>query len=37
VADVARLARGEGRADAPTYNFETPFDYRHTLGGYLAR
>jgi nucleoside-diphosphate-sugar epimerase len=35
VADVARMARGEERADEPGFTVRSPFDYRHTVREYL--
>ena len=35
VADVARLARGEAPGDQPAFTVRSPFDYRHTVRGYL--
>ncbi|HEY7196932.1 MAG TPA: NAD(P)-dependent oxidoreductase [Gaiellaceae bacterium] len=35
VADVARLARGEGREDEPAFTVSSPFEYRHRVEEYL--
>ena len=35
VADVARLARGEGARDEPTFTVRSPFRYEHRLAQYL--
>jgi UDP-glucose 4-epimerase len=37
VADVAALARGEGASGRASVSFASPFEYRHSLAGYLAR
>jgi UDP-glucose 4-epimerase len=36
VADVAARARGEQPAGGASHTFVTPFDYEHTLAGYLG-
>jgi UDP-glucose 4-epimerase len=36
VADVAALASGEQPPGGATHTFSTPFDYEHTLAGYLG-
>lgn len=35
VADVARMARGERARDRAAWTVASPFDYRHSLSGYL--
>jgi nucleoside-diphosphate-sugar epimerase len=35
VADIARLARGEDRRDKPAFTVASPFEYRHSVDGYL--
>ena len=36
VAEVAALARGEEPPGGATHTFATPFEYQHTLAGYLG-
>ncbi len=37
VADVARLARGDERRDAPAFTVASPYAYRHRVEEYLQR